>query len=155
MNRPIDGNRLLHSLGVAEYMHSKAKTYNLDPDEMYIIGILHDIGFINDYSTDHNYQEYGDKLLEKIGLTSEKGLIIRDIIKLNNSVPDFTMDWNDEICKIRYLLYEADMRISSTGKLVDYDRRLQNLYEYYDDDDIFEKGKSIISWLESNQLDKE
>ena len=49
MKRPIDGNRLLHILGVAEYMYTKATDYNLDPDEMYLIGILHDIGFINDY----------------------------------------------------------------------------------------------------------
>ena len=150
MKRPIDGNRLLHILGVAEYMYTKATDYNLDPDEMYLIGILHDIGFINDYSDDSNYQEYGDEILKKIGLTSKKGKLIRDIIKLNNSVPDFKMDWNNKIHRIKYLLYEADMSISSVGRQVSYDGRLQNLYEYYDDDDIFEKGKAIVEWLEQN-----
>lgn len=150
MKRPIDGNRLLHILGVAEYMYTKATDYNLDPDEMYLIGILHDIGFINDYSTDANYQDYGDEILKKIGLTSKKGKLVRDIIKLNNSVPDFKMDWNNKIHRIKYLLYEADMSISSVGRQVSYDGRLQNLYEYYDDDDIFEKGKAIVEWLEQN-----
>ena len=86
MKRPIDGNRLLHILGVAEYMYTKATDYNLDPDEMYLIGILHDIGFINDYSTDANYQDYGDEILKKIGLTSKKGKLVRDIIKLNKQM---------------------------------------------------------------------
>ena len=42
------------------------------------------------------------------------------------------------------------MSISSVGRQVSYDGRLQNLYEYYDDDDIFEKGKAIVEWLEQN-----
>lgn len=131
-------------------MYTCAPKYNLKPDEMYMLGILHDIGFINDDSNENNYTEYGDDLLERIGLISKKGKSFRHIIKLNNTVPDFIMDWKKASHRMRYLLYEAEMNVSSSGKIIDYDRRLQNLYEVYDEE-IYEKGKAIVEWLEKNK----
>ena len=147
--KPLDDTRLKHMIGVAEYMYKKAPSYNLDPEEMYLLGLLHEIGYIQGH--EDNYTEYSDKLFEKIGLISKKGKAFRVACKMNNQVPNFTMDWGKKSYRMRYLLYEADMHITSSGKLVDYDKRLQDIYEGYSDNGVFERCQEIIKWLELNK----
>lgn len=50
----------MHS--VAEYMYRNAKKYDLNPEEMYILGLIHDIGYLKD-RLDH--EVHGARLLEK------------------------------------------------------------------------------------------
>ena len=42
----INAYKTAHMIGVAEYMRERAKDYGLNPDIMYAVGLLHDIGYI-------------------------------------------------------------------------------------------------------------
>lgn len=46
MSEIISREKILHMWGVAEYMYQNASKYELKPDKMYVLGLLHDIGYI-------------------------------------------------------------------------------------------------------------
>lgn len=56
---------MAHNIGVAEYMRENAEKYGLPADEMYVMGLLHDIGYIKQHK---GHEEYGAELLETMGL---------------------------------------------------------------------------------------
>lgn len=61
----INRFKMAHNIGVAEYMRENAEKYGLPADEMYVMGLLHDIGYIKQHK---GHEEYGAELLETMGL---------------------------------------------------------------------------------------
>ncbi len=57
----INNNKKMHMFGVAEFMYIEAPKYGLKSDEMYVLGLLHDIGYI--YDGWHNHEENGKNLI--------------------------------------------------------------------------------------------
>ena len=47
-NKKINENKKKHMFGVAQFMYEQVPKYNLNPEEMYILGLFHDIGYIYD-----------------------------------------------------------------------------------------------------------
>ena len=47
MEYKISENRMAHMHGVAEFMYEHAPLFRLNPDVMYILGLLHDIGYVH------------------------------------------------------------------------------------------------------------
>ena len=145
MIQPIGEDRVRHMSNVAAYMYEKAPDYNLNPEYMYVLGLIHDIGYIDE---GENHAQYGSQLLYDIGLRDTDNFSFNTMIANHSSVPDFEMDWNNEEHRMKYLLYEADMRINSTGKLVDYDRRLEDIYTRYGDSERIDICTEVVNWLQ-------
>ncbi|MBR0384343.1 MAG: HD domain-containing protein [Eubacteriaceae bacterium] len=57
----ISEERIRHMHGVAEFMYKRAKDYKLDAEEMYLLGLLHDIGYIQGFEEGHG-ELLGNKL---------------------------------------------------------------------------------------------
>ena len=130
MKHPIPHERLAHMTGVAEYMYENAGKYKgLDPDKMYLTGLLHDIGYIA--GENENHEAYGAKLIFDSFSTNfkmpGKGLVIlhhretpKEYLKNHNKVPD----------DLR-LLWEAEMSVDLSGENIGYERKLSEIEKQY------------------------
>ena len=61
----IDENRIKHILSVARLMKENAEKLGLDPEEMFTLGYLHDIGYEFGGSEEHHIK--GAEMLAKQG----------------------------------------------------------------------------------------
>lgn len=139
----ISEDRIKHMHGVAEYMYKNASKYNLNPEEMYILGLLHDIGYL-DGKPDHEVN--GARLLEKEGykhssIVSWHGTTPLDYMRLRDcSIED--------IPKELILLWEADLSVNSLGYEVSFNERLKDIGLRYGFDSIqYRLAKEKITWL--------
>lgn len=113
----ISDERIAHMHGVAEYMyrHASDDFYRLDKDQAYMVGLLHDIGYIEGKS---HHESFGGILLMKMGfkdcqIIAEHGKQL-DQDSINN--------------KKLLLLVEADMHVSSASKKeITYEEKLKEL----------------------------
>lgn len=140
----IPENRVKHMHGVAEYMYKNAEKYGLDADKMYVLGLLHDVGYLVD---DKEHEVMGSRLLEELGYKNSDtiswhGTTPRDFLRLRDceSAP------SDLI-----LLWEADMSVDSRGMRVSFDERLFDIRLRYGLDSIeYRKAKETVEWLKEN-----
>ena len=147
-NHPIPTPRLMHMIGVAEYMYKNAHKYNLPKDEMYVLGLLHDIGYI--YGKE-NHEESGRMLLYRLGLTSAKGffeygsaLAHHDEIPKEN-VADITK-------RVQTLLLEADMTVDMNGDVVGFDHRLKDIgMRHGFNSKPYKKSELVVNWLKERK----
>ena len=112
-NTIISEERISHMHGVAEYMYNNAEKYNLDKAQMYVVGLLHDIGYL---FGKENHPITGSQLLKDLGF------IHADDISLHGDVPD-----SQNISNVLRLLLEADLTIGKDGTLVGYKNRLEDI----------------------------
>ena len=63
--KKIDDERISHIHGVAEYMYCHAGDFGLDDEEMYVLGLLHDIGYIGG---EEGHEHFGGDLIESLGM---------------------------------------------------------------------------------------
>lgn len=146
---------LKHSVGVAEFMAEYAENYlpNADPDEYYIVGLLHDIGKIhpnkvgkNNYK---NHARIGGEMLKDLGFVKYKDIF-------HHGHPEdgyFSQMW--------LVLNYADLSVDHNGKRVPVMNRLRSIKERYGeaseefihasemfkiltDNGIFDTGKDIV-----------
>lgn len=122
MSDSISKDRLNHMIGVASYMRNRANSYSLDNNTMYIIGLLHDIGYLGGAK---NHEEYGAKLLESIGVNK----VICNIIANHGTRIEDAIDKIEGIegKKTLLLLYEADMQVDIHGNIVGFQDRLRDI----------------------------
>ena len=85
----INRYKMAHIISVAERMREKADDFGLDGDEMYVLGFLHDIGYLHGRA---GHEEYGADLLLKFGLGSYYDLIIREHGKDLETVRDEVLE---------------------------------------------------------------
>ena len=139
---PID--RILHSHGVAEYMYSNAGRYELNPDEMYVLGLLHDIGYVSDKA---NHESAGALLLQKLGYNGYEPIL------WHGTTPDDFLSnrkQNTLPSELRLLL-EANLQINSKGEFVGYMSRLDEVKEEYGiNSRVYRVCRSTIEWLLNN-----
>jgi putative nucleotidyltransferase with HDIG domain len=65
----INKHKIAHMIGVAEYMRNNAPKYNLHPEAMYTLGLLHDIGYL--YGR-HQHESLGaEMLICNVGINDE------------------------------------------------------------------------------------
>lgn len=57
----INKNRGLHMFCVANYMYQNAEKYNLDKNETYLLGLMHDISYLID---EKNHEEIDGEFLK-------------------------------------------------------------------------------------------
>lgn len=139
----ISEDRIKHMHGVAEYMYRNANKYGLNPEEMYILGLLHDIGYLRG-KPDHEVN--GAKVLMKSdykysSLISWHGTAPLDYMRLK----DCTVE---DIPKELILLWKADASIDNKGNLVGFDGRLSDVGSRHGYDSApYRIIEETISWL--------
>lgn len=115
----INAYKMAHMIGVAEYMRERAKDYGLNPDIMYTIGLLHDIGYVN-ARADH--ERYGADMLNSMGLNEQ----ITFAIRYHGENPYDVQErfGKNSITREYVLLLEADMSVDARGYRVGFEKRL-------------------------------
>ncbi len=141
----IDIDRIKHMHGVAEYMSRHAQEYGLEPDKMYLLGWLHDIGYMQG-KEDHEI--FGGNL---VGLDNDYG---RCILVHGMSPVEYMSSCHiskEEIPTALILLWKADMMINDKGRTVGYKQRLEDIaFEYGKDSKPYRICNETIQWLINN-----
>lgn len=142
----ISRDRILRMTSVAEYMYRNAEKYNLDKDDMYILGFLHDIGYLQD---SENHQEEGERIMHGAGMNSQKYTCFEYVIAHHNQIPDKSLPYI--IYKMCLLLAEADMHINHEGECVPFKKRLDEIKgRHGETSERYLDAKELVSFLEAN-----
>lgn len=117
--KAISGDRIAHMHGVAEYMRVHAEEHGLPKNEMYLLGLLHDIGYL---LGKEEHEKNGADFLTENGFPLKYVSSIRMHGKsLNDPIVDG--HWSAETL----LLIEADLHVDLSGENVGYDKRLEGI----------------------------
>ena len=144
----ITNERMAHMHGVAEWMYEHAEEYGCEnKDEMYLLGLIHDIGYI--YG---NKEEHEQKGAELLGLNTYYG----KFVQAHGLTPQEYMDCNgcfdSEIPNEMILLWTADMMVDSKGNIVGFKTRLDDIEKRYGiDSESYRICKEIMLWLENRK----
>lgn len=143
METRISKDRILHMWGVAEYMYQNASKYGLKPDKMYVLGLLHDIGYIKG-KQDHEW--YGCELMQRLGFKYSEEIRLHE-----NSIEDIFNSFHSMTQELRLLL-EADLSIGLNGEYLGYEARLRDIGNRYGfDSDTYCVCKETVAWLNSER----
>lgn len=112
----LPGNKQKHIVAVAEYMYRNAKKFGLDPEEMYTLGLLHDIGYLYGHV---GHAARGGELMEKQGYK-----YFKEVMYHGKDQDEYESD-------ALWLLNAADLMIDSNGNLVGTKQRLKDIKERY------------------------
>ena len=143
----IPKERIAHMHGVAEWMYEHAEEYGCEnKDEMYLLGLIHDIGYI--YGKEGHEQNGG----ELVGLDNFYG----KFIQAHGLTPQEYMDCNacfsSEIPNEMILLWTADMMVDLSGEAVGFKARLEGIANRYGkDSEPYRVCKETIVWLENRK----
>ena len=140
-------NRELHMIGVARYMYEHAEDYGLPKDDMYLLGLLHDIGYLRGAE---NHEADGKKILHEFGFRSIR---YGYAVEHHDSIPEGVSEETERVCR---LLAEADMSVDVNGELVGYEKRLRGIRERHGKNSVrYGKAKEVVRWLnESRQANE-
>ena len=110
--------------GVAEYMSKHAEKYGCDAEEMYVLGLLHDIGYI--YGAE-NHGKTGSILMQKLGYNDSEYINWHDILPEDYK----SMTHSKELPNKLRLLLTADLSVNSKGEDIGFDGRLEDIKTRY------------------------
>ena len=146
----IKDDRMRHMHGVAEFMFEHADDYGLQPERMYILGLLHDVGYM---INNEQHELCGSSYLDLLGYVDS------DFIRSHGLTPKEYMNFHrcmeDEIPKEMILLWEADLSIDIGGKQVDMLERLNGIKKRRGDkvyNKAFETYQFITKYKLENKL---
>lgn len=145
----INAYKMAHMIGTAEYMRERAKDYGLNPDVMYTVGLLHDIGYV-DGRADH--ERYGADILKTMGVNDE----ISFAVKYHGENPyEIQKRFGKEcISPVFVLLLEADMSVDARGFRVGFEKRLEDIgHRYGYDHAAYATVQANISFIKSYQAE--
>lgn len=144
--RHINKRKMAHSIGVAEWMRERAENYGLNPDVMYTIGLLHDIGYIEGRK---GHEQRGAEILSAIGVDED----IRFAIAHHGENPYKIQDeyGKEAITPEFVLMIEADWSIDARGYRVGFDKRINDLKRRYKDDYDDNVVKDTIRFIKEYQ----
>lgn len=137
----MSDNKTKHVHAIAEYMYEHAPEYGLDPDEMYVLGMLHDIGYIRG-KTGHS--ENGADLLKQMGINERFTYAIlkhgADLRKI-------------KVTPELLLLVTADLQIDYEGEFIGYEARVAGVRLRYGEDSIqYKRVAGTVEYLEEHGL---
>lgn len=112
----IPPERMAHMYGVAEYCyrHASDPFYGLDPREMYVLGLLHDIGYLDGKS---HHEASGGILMQRLGYKDYMEVSMHGDLLSVNYMAD----------KKLILLIEADLKVDMSSEEVGYEKRLEGI----------------------------
>ena len=134
----IEQKRLNHIIGVARLMKEKAIYWGLDEQEMFSLGLLHDIGY--EFGDVQNHPYLGGELLSKQGYKYYQEI-------LNHGNPDSAYQ-----SKALDLLNYADLHIDGNGNYVTMSNRLEDIKSRYGEDSIYYQNPKKVAAMLINKL---
>ena len=141
----ISKEKIEHMHAVAEYMYDKAEVYGLKPEDMYILGLLHDIGYVKGQE---KHPETGAGMAAHFMGSFGR---YANVIAAHGMSPSEYMErtGSRDIPQELMLLWEADMQIDPTGKVVGYSMRLNDIAKRYGGkSDEYRNSLQIIEFLQ-------
>lgn len=141
MEKHISDNKIKHIHSVAEYMYEHAHEHGLDRDKMYMLGLLHDIGYVRGKN---GHMQNGADMVKQIGINENIAYAIEnhgmDLSKLDKVTPELI------------LLVRADLQVDYLGKFVGYEQRLNNIKARYGETSIqYKRVLGTIEYLKQNE----
>ena len=136
-------NKNKHMKAVAEVMYENAKALNLNPEIAYVIGLLHDVGYIAiDKDTPKeekiSHAQEGARILEEIGITGDNLDAVR-----YHGVNGYKMIEDGKTSRISpmlMLLQYGDMSVDKYGEKVGFAKRIMDIGKRYGMDSIAYKN---------------
>lgn len=122
----ISDDRIQHMHNVAEYMYEHAKDYGLEnqKEQMYFLGLIHDIGSVRSRET---HEHDGADILRMTGL-SQRYLTA---VEWHGSSPLEYCKYHgiteEQLPNFMLLLWEADLHIGTHGEYMSFDDRLADI----------------------------
>lgn len=147
----INKYKMAHSIGVAEYMRERAVDYGLEPDTMYVVGLLHDIGYLNGRA---NHEENGAVLLGKtFGFDTQKEDVLFAVLHHGDNPYDVMREYGEEsISPVFVLLLEGDMSVEKAGYRVGFEKRLKDIGDRYGYDSVaYHRCEDNIAFIKEYQ----
>lgn len=144
----ITNERMAHMHGVAEWMYEHAEEYGCEnKDEMYFLGLIHDIGYL--YGSKEEHEQKGAELL---GLDTYYGRFVQ----AHGLTPQEYMDchgcFGSEIPNEMVLLWTADMMVDLNGNAVGFKARLDDIGNRHGiDSEPYRICKETMLWLENRK----
>lgn len=141
----INKYKMAHCIGVAEYMRENAEKYGLDKNEMYTLGLLHDIGYLEGRV---GHEENGYEILEGLGMNDKYLFAV-----INHGTNPYEVEESVNMDLLvgnapLVLLYEADMSIDARGYNVGFDGRLKDIGERYGYDHIaYQTASDTVNYV--------
>lgn len=129
----IDNERLKHIFEVAKLMKEQAEIVGLDNEEMFTLGMLHDIGYEFGENNDHNF--VGFQILDKQDYKYAKEVLYHG--KPNSEYKSLALD----------LLNFADMHIDKKGNYVSFENRLEDIKN--------RRGEQSMAYINSKKVIEE
>ena len=134
--------RIMHSKGVADFIYCYCKANHVNDErihELYIIALLHDIGYLENHKG-VNHSKKGVDLLSAIGIYPE----LLELIKYHGK-------YTDNPSEEQILFWLADMCINKDGHFEGYERRYESILTRYDSNDRrLNDVSKIIDYLRSH-----
>lgn len=125
-NEHINRFKMAHMIGVAEYMRERAKDYGLNPDVMYTVGFLHDIGYVKGRA---EHEKHGAEILGAIGVDED---ILFAIAHHGENAREVQKEYGKECITPEFVLtLEADMSVNAQGYRVGFEGRLADIEKRY------------------------
>lgn len=138
----LHGSRLAHSIGVAKFLYAYGITHNYsakDTHDLYLMGLLHDIGYL-DNPSGANHAAKGSDILRRNGFHQK----FTNCIRFHGKVPE-----KQPISKNQKLLWLGDLCINHYGQFIGYQKRFESISSRYDHNDPrYQNVKRIITILE-------
>lgn len=119
----INNNKKMHMFGVAEFMYVEAPKYGLNPEEMYVLGLLHDVGYI--FDDWHNHEKNGETLMNNLGFKYSKAIGLHGT----------DIDENTNLSKEAMLLIAADSCVDYAGNIGNFKSRRKDIETRYSSND--------------------
>ena len=133
----MDEDRVKHSLSVALKMIEIGKKKKLSEEqleELFVLGLNHDIGY--QFGNSENHNEIGAEILKNCGYKYWKEVLNHG--KIDNIYNSLYLD----------ILNEADMKIDKYGNDVGYDKRLEDIENRYRaESKVYKNAKTLIEKL--------
>ena len=126
----IDENKLAHILAVARLMAEKAELVGLDRQEMFALGLVHDIGF--EFGGSETHHQIGAQLLK-----NQNYKYWQEVLHHGKPTKEFQSKELD-------LLNYADMHIDKMGNYVSFEDRLKDIASRRGEDSPHYKNSQIV-----------
>ena len=139
----ISNDRFKHSIAVARLLKAKCEDCQFGKDfaqEMFMLGLLHDIGY--EFGPNSNHNILGGTILEKEGYKYFEE--VKHHGRADSSYSSKALD----------LLNWADMHISGNGQYVSFDERLKDIKNRYGaESSQFDNAKKLIEQLKKKNFE--
>lgn len=146
----ITEDKMAHCKAVAEHMKKVAKIQGKDDltaDIYYVVGLLHDIGYIRGRK---EHEINGAVILKAMGIKDEYVQAI-----LNHGTNPYTLKINEQT-DILIALQDADMSVDKYGRDAGFKKRLEDIkLRYGADSEAYDTASKTVKFLKEKYNDEQ